>query len=351
MGAMVDALLREMELTAGFLGDAPIGTVYFGGGTPSLLADEALRRLIDAVRDRYSLQPDAEITLEVNPDDISAGRPDAWKALGINRLSIGIQSFRDEDLRWMNRAHTAAEAREAIKRARAAGFHHDSIDLIYGTPGLSDEDLLSNLAQAIELGCPHLSCYALTVEPRTALASDIRLGKMTAVDPDTQARQFLLLSETLRTAGYEHYEISNFALPGHRSLHNSSYWQGTPYLGLGPSAHSFNGRDRRWNVANNALYLQAIARGEVPFEQETLTPVQRLNEYTMTALRTMEGMDLDRVERAWGITARYQLERAAETALAKMWMTREGQKLILTAEGRLFADGIASDLFLEEGAL
>jgi oxygen-independent coproporphyrinogen-3 oxidase len=174
---------------------------------------------------------------------------------------------------------------------------------------------------------------------------------MAPVDPDTQARQFLLLSETLRDAGYEHYEISNFALPGHRSRHNSSYWQGVPYLGLGPSAHSFNGRDRRWNVANNVLYLQAIERGEIPFEVETLTPVQRLNEYTMTALRTMEGMDLERVARDWGIPIRQRLEREAEAALAKRWMTREGQRLILTAEGRLFADGIASDLFLEEGAL
>lgn len=351
MEAMVDALLREMELTAGFLNGAAVGTLYFGGGTPSLLPDAALGRLIGAVRDRYSLQPDAEITLEANPDDISRERLNAWKSVGINRLSIGVQSFRDEDLRWMNRAHTAAEAREAIALARAAGFHHDSIDLIYGTPGLTDADLLSNLAQAIDLGCPHLSCYALTVEPRTALARDIRLGKMTPVDGDAQARQFLLLSETLRAAGYEHYEISNFALPGHRSRHNGSYWQGIPYLGLGPSAHSFDGRNRRWNVANNELYLQAIARGEIPFEQETLTPVQRLNEYTMTALRTMEGMDMERVGRDWGADARHQLEKAAEMALARQWMNREGQRLILTAEGRLFADGIASDLFLEEGAL
>lgn len=375
---MVDALIREMDLAAGFLegaagagreGAAPrssgtaagagdagrkgaphVGTVYLGGGTPSLLPDTALQRLLDAVRHRYAVAEGAEVTLEANPDDIGAEKLEAWKRAGINRLSIGVQSFRDADLQWMNRAHNAGQAREAIRAARAAGFDHDSIDLIYGTPGLSDDALKENLAEAIALGCPHLSCYALTVEPRTALDKDIRRGKMPPIDPEVQARQFLLVMDTLKDAGYEHYEISNFALPGHRSRHNSSYWQGVPYLGLGPSAHSFDGRNRRWNVSNNALYLEAIAKGEIPFEVEALTPVQRLNEYIMISIRTMEGLDLERVEREWGKAERGIIEQQAKSMEAKGWMLSAGSNRILTKEGKLFADGIASDLFFEEPA-
>jgi oxygen-independent coproporphyrinogen III oxidase len=353
---MVDAIIGEMDLAAGFLEgpEAPgqaIRTVYLGGGTPSLLPDPTLRRLLGALAERYHLAEDAEVTLEANPDDIRPDRLEAWKTAGINRLSIGVQSFREEDLRWMNRAHTATQAREAILAARAAGFDHDSIDLIYGNPGLTDEALLENLREAIALGCPHLSCYALTVEPRTALAKGIRAGAMPPIDPGDQARQFLLLINTLTAAGYEHYEISNFALPGQRSRHNSSYWQGIPYLGLGPSAHSFDGHIRRWNVANNALYVAAIKKGQLPYEAEALTPVQQLNEYTMTALRTLEGLDLAKIERTWGKSARERLEKAATGFTAAGSMQQTAGKLILTAEGKLFADGIASDLFLDEGEL
>jgi oxygen-independent coproporphyrinogen III oxidase len=356
MESMVDAIIREMDLAAGFLkgADAPaqaIGTVYLGGGTPSLLPDPSLRRLLGALGKRYRLAEDAEVTLEANPDDIDADRLEAWKAAGINRLSIGVQSFREEDLLWMNRAHSASQAREAIRSARAAGFDHDSIDLIYGTPGLTDEALLENLREAIDLGCPHLSCYALTVEPRTALSRDIRAGKIPPTDPETQARQFLLLIKTLTGAGYEHYEISNFALPGQRSRHNSSYWHGVPYLGLGPSAHSFDGRIRRWNVAGNAAYMAAIKKGELPYEAEVLTPVQQLNEYTMTALRTSEGLDLEKIESTWGKPARRRLEKAAGGFIAAGKMQRVTDKLILTTEGKLFADGIASVLFFDEGEL
>jgi oxygen-independent coproporphyrinogen-3 oxidase len=359
---MVDAIIREMDLAGGFLkgaadssgdgpgpggraGAPPVGTVYLGGGTPSLLPVAGLQRLMDAVRTHYDVDHNAEVTLEANPDDIGAGSLDAWKHAGINRLSIGVQSFRDADLHWMNRAHNAGQAREAIRLARAAGFDHDSIDLIFGTPGLSDAALLENLAEAIGLGCPHLSCYALTVEPKTALDKDIRRGKLPPVDPEIQARQFLLVMETLQKAGYEHYEISNFALPGHRSRHNSSYWQGVPYLGLGPSAHSFDGQNRRWNVSNNALYLQAIAAGAIPFEEETLTPTQRLNEYIMISIRTMEGLDLERVEKDGGTAKREEIELQTEPFVAKGWIRRDGAKRILTKEGKLFADGIASALF------
>jgi oxygen-independent coproporphyrinogen-3 oxidase len=340
MQAMVDALHREMELSRGFI-EPPIDTVYFGGGTPSLLSTHSIEGLMRALAERYPIAEDAEVTLEANPDDILPERLDAWKASGINRLSIGVQSFREEDLRWMNRAHDAAQAREAILLARGAGFGHDSIDLIYGTPGLTDADWERNIRTAIELGCPHLSCYALTVEPRTALAAS-----GVYVDPEAQARQFLLGAEWLTLAGYEHYEISNFALPGHRSRHNSSYWQGMPYLGLGPSAHSFDGRVRRWNVSNNALYLQSIAAGAVPYEEEVLTPVQRLNEYIMTSLRTMEGLDLEKIASTWGESVRVILERKAGAYEARARMV--DARMILTPEGKLFADGIAADLFFED---
>lgn len=352
MDAMTDAISKEIELAAGFLEGSPVNTIYLGGGTPSLLPDEGLEHLLRKLKAYHPVGADAEITLEANPDDINAGRLETWKQAGINRLSIGVQSFRDEDLRWMNRTHNAAQASEVIRMARHAGFGHDSIDLIYGMPGLSDEALRRNVATVIALGCPHVSCYALTVEPKTALALDVQKGKMPPTDPDQQARQFLLVSDLLIAAGYEHYEISNFALPGHRSRHNSSYWQGVSYLGLGPSAHSFNGRVRRWNVAGNTRYIQSLEAGVLPFEEEVLTPTQQLNEYVMTALRTMEGLDLQRVARLWGDAQRARLIKESAKFREKGWMDwqRAGngdsaEVLVLTREGRLFADGIASDLF------
>jgi oxygen-independent coproporphyrinogen III oxidase len=351
MEPMVDGIIEEINRTIGFLQGATVGTVYLGGGTPSLVPDRGLRRLLAALAVAHTLEEGAEITLEANPDDIDEARLLAWKAAGVNRLSIGVQSFRDQDLQWMNRAHSAAAARHSISLAREAGFHHDSIDLIYGIPGLSDTDLRANIEEAVALGCPHISCYALTVEARTALAKDIQQGKMPPVDTDQQARQFLLVVDQLTTAGYEHYEISNFALPGHRSKHNSSYWQGVPYLGLGPAAHSFDGRIRRWNVSNNALYLQSMSKGIVPFEEEVLTPVQRLNEYVMTALRTVEGVDLERVEKNWGTGALRHIEEQGDHFASKGWTDTLNGKILLTREGKLFADGIAANMFLEEGDL
>jgi oxygen-independent coproporphyrinogen-3 oxidase len=347
MEAMVEAISKEIGLSSGFLQGQPVGTIYLGGGTPSLLRDSDLGHLLDKVAGHHRIMEGAEITLEANPDDITPERLEAWKTAGINRLSIGVQSFRDEDLRWMNRTHNGAQAAAAIGAARSAGFDHDSIDLIYGTPGLSDEALRENIAAVIALGCTHLSCYALTVEPKTALATDIQKGRMPPTDPEQQARQFLLLADLLTGAGYEHYEISNFALPGHRSRHNSSYWQGMPYLGLGPSAHSFDTRVRRWNISNNALYIQSIAGDILPYEEEILTPVQQLNEYIMTALRTMEGLDLGKVTREWGAQASDQLIENSRGFMNREWMLHGKEQLTLTPKGKLFADGIASDLFFE----
>ncbi|HEY6899882.1 MAG TPA: radical SAM family heme chaperone HemW, partial [Puia sp.] len=251
------ALLKEMELRKDYTGKEPIETVYFGGGTPSLLEEGELGRIMERLNALFPVAPGAEVTLEANPDDIHPGLLRSWRATGINRLSIGIQSFFEEDLQWMNRAHNARQAIDCIRMAQDTGFTNMSIDLIYGGPTLPDPHWQENVGQAIGLQVPHLSCYALTVEPRTALDKMIHLHKKEDVNPDDQARQFLQLMEMAANAGYEHYEISNFAKPGMRSRHNSSYWQGKTYLGLGPSAHSFNGASREWNIANNSQYIAA----------------------------------------------------------------------------------------------
>lgn len=342
----LSALLKEIALRKDYLQHQQVSTIYFGGGTPSLLPEAHLQAIMEALHGHYNISPEAEISFEANPDDISAPRLTEWKRQGINRLSIGVQSFADRDLEWMNRAHNAAQARHCIDLARDAGISDLSIDLIYGIPGLSDNEWLDNLTTAASLGIPHLSCYALTVEPGTALHALIRKQRYLAVDSDDQARQFLMMTDFLTARGYLHYEISNFALPGEQSVHNSSYWSGTHYLGLGPSAHSFNGVSRQWNVANNPLYIRALEEGRIPFEVETLSKTQRFNEYLMTSLRTMEGADLGQMEKNFGSGLRNYLEGQAKTFMDKRWLVKTEGRLVLTREGKLFADRIASDLFV-----
>jgi oxygen-independent coproporphyrinogen III oxidase len=347
----IPALLKEMSKRKDYIGEATIATVYLGGGTPSLLEPVQLRAILDGLRETFILDPAAEITMEANPDDMTqAATMRAWRAAGINRLSIGIQSFFNEDLQWMNRAHNAEQATECIRMAQGEGFNNISIDLIYGGPTLPDHHWQENVERAIALHIPHLSCYALTVEPRTALDTLIRGHRRQDVSPDDQARQFLLLMDWMGQAGYEHYEISNFALPGHRSRHNSSYWQGATYLGLGPSAHSYDGISREWNVANNAKYIAALgesgAAAEVIAEKEILTPIQQLNEYIMISLRTMEGMDLGHIAGRWGAETARNLEARAQRYIREGKMTTSAT-LVLTKEGKLLADGIAADLFFE----
>lgn len=342
------ALLKEAALQQPYLGRVPVHTLYFGGGTPSLLPEAELQRIIDKIREYYNLSPDAEITLEANPDDITPAQAAAWRTAGINRLSIGIQSFFEEDLRWMNRAHTAGQALQSILTVQEEGFDNITIDLIYGGPTLPDEHWHQNVQQAIDLHIPHISCYALTVEPQTALDTFIRKKKYTPVDTEDQARQFLLLLDWMENAGYEQYEISNFSLPGKRSRHNSAYWKGALYLGLGPSAHSFNGTSRQWNIANNALYIKALQNDTIPFEKEILTPVQRLNEYVMTSLRTMEGLDLRLIKEQFGETSLQQLHALAQPFMEQQKLVLLDHRLVLTKEGKLFADGIAAELFAEE---
>jgi oxygen-independent coproporphyrinogen-3 oxidase len=341
---MMAAIEKEASLQSHYLSE-PIQTLYFGGGTPSILSIEDLQNLMESIIKNYPLDPNAEITIETNPDDFEASKLAAWKKMGINRLSIGIQSFFVADLQWMNRAHTATQAVQCIEMAKTADFDNITIDLIYGTPSLSDDDWKLNVEKAIALGIDHISCYALTVEPKTGLEKMIAQKKMEAVDPDKQARHFSLLMQWLAEAGFEHYEISNFSKPGKRSKHNSNYWNGVNYLGLGPSAHSFNGLTRQWNIANNALYIQSLTNNKLPFELEELTDMQRLNEYIMTSLRTMEGLSLDWVNKHWSAKELEQILSNAQKHIAQHFMVQHNNSLILTREGKLLADGIASDLF------
>ncbi|MGH2647385.1 MAG: radical SAM family heme chaperone HemW [Ginsengibacter sp.] len=347
---MIAALAKEIKLSSiSLLNDESekeiIETIYFGGGTPSLLTIDDIKSLLYAIENNYVVSKDAEVTLEANPDDINNEKLSNWKDAGITRLSIGIQSFKQKDLEWMNRAHNNVQALESISLARDKGFNNFSVDLIYGTPGLSDEEWKLNVEQVIRSGAPHIACYALTIEPNTALQKMIALKKKKDIDTDQQANQFLLLMKWLKEAGYDHYEISNFAKPGYRSRHNSSYWQGKKYMGIGPSAHSYDGKSRRWNVANNALYIQSIKNNIIPFEEEKLTDTQKLNEYIMTSLRTMEGLDLKMIENNFSMKEKRRIESYAASYLERNLLIRKSENFILTDEGKLFTDGIASDLF------
>jgi oxygen-independent coproporphyrinogen III oxidase len=336
---LLEALLKEASLRKPYLADEIVDTIYFGGGTPSLLEIGDCRLQIENLRKNFEVSEDAEITLEVNPDDISDEKLQGWRECGINRLSIGIQSFFDEDLQWMNRAHNASQAARSLESV-VRFFKNTSIDLIYGTPYLTNERWKQNLETAASFGIPHLSCYALTVEEKTPLHKMIRELKSLAIDPDKQSEQFLFLMDWAEKNGYEHYEISNFSKPGWRSRHNSSYWSGKNYLGLGPSAHSYNGESRQWNVANNARYIETINKGIIPAEQELLSETQKANEYIMTSIRTMEGINLEKITSVPEI-----LERAAKYIKAGL-IKEDHDHLILTNEGKLLADGIAANLFI-----
>jgi len=341
----VKAIIKEIDLQKDFLRNESVATIYFGGGTPSLLTIEENSLVLEKIRKEFSLEKEIEITLEANPDDITKEKLLGWRDIGINRLSIGIQSFFEEDLAWMNRAHNQDQAYQCIEESLAAGFRNMNIDLIYGGHLLSDERWEENIATSINYKIPHLSCYALTVEEKTPLHKQILLKKTVDVDSDKQARQFLILMERLKQNGFEHYEVSNFSMPGFRSRHNSSYWQGKKYLGLGPSAHSYNGIIRKWNVANNIKYIEAINKGVVESGTEVLTETQKLNEYIMISLRTIEGLDLEKIKTDWGedklTTMKSRLEKFKEQNL----VNAAGTTIQLTNEGMLMADGIASDLF------
>jgi oxygen-independent coproporphyrinogen-3 oxidase len=341
------ALLKEIELRMTYLNAETIETIYFGGGTPSLLPSSAIAAIMDSIYKNFTISENPEITLECNPDDLNPERLKSWNRAGINRLSIGIQSFFDEDLSWMNRAHDSKQALYSIEMARAAGFENFSIDLIYGLPGLTDDKWGRNLHTAISANPNHISCYALTVEPKTALYKMIRMKETEDIKPEKQAAQFLTGIEMLEAAGFEHYEISSFAKPGKRSRHNSAYWQSKKYLGLGPAAHSFNGTSRQWNISNNALYIKSLMGGQLNMEFEILQTRDLLNEYIMTSLRTIEGMDLQYVSSHFGKEKSNKLAENAARYVHTNKMEQIQEKMVLTREGKLFADGIAASLFFD----
>ena len=342
----VDKLLEEIHLQREYLGDQPVNTIYFGGGTPSLLGDEELNSILDAINQNYMLAKDVEITLEANPDDISTPWVNDIRKTTVNRISMGVQSFHDDDLRYLNRIHSAEEAENAIKLLQDNGIENLTIDLIYGIPGLSKDKWEQNLEKFFQLCLPHLSAYALTVEEKTALHILIAKGKAIAPEEEASIDHFKMLTRLTEEHGYIHYEISNFALEGHYSRHNCTYWTGGHYLGLGPSAHSFNGHSRRWNKASVKTWLGLKEYYNETFEEEVLTTNQRYNEYVMTSLRTIWGCDTDLVRHEFGHKYSQHLLNEAKKHTTTGQLELKGNRLFLSASGKLFADGIASDLFI-----
>jgi oxygen-independent coproporphyrinogen-3 oxidase len=341
---LLQALVKEIQLQKNYLQGETIETIYFGGGTPSLLEAGEINLLIDTITGLHTVTSDAEITLEANPDDLDKAKVQALRQTAVNRFSIGIQSFFDDDLQWMNRVHRAGEAEASVKRAQDSGFENITVDLIYGYPLLTEQKWKHNLNKVFELNVPHVSAYSMTVEPKTPLASFINKKKQPAMNDQQSAEQFNLLMDAMQTNGFEHYEISNFCKPGHYSRHNSNYWRGVKYLGIGPSAHSYNGEARQWNIANNAKYIQSIQTDTLPAETEALTETDRLNEYVMTSLRTMWGLDLDKLNAIAAASAN-QLLIEAEPYLQKEWIIKKNNIIYLTQTGKLYADHIAAGLF------
>ena len=338
-----EAILRELELRRGFMPGDEVETIYVGGGTPSLLAPEQLQRFIDKVKELWNCSHLEEVTVELNPDDLSADYIKRLVATDVDRLSIGIQSFIDRDLEFMGRRHNARKGEAAVGLAQAAGFDNISIDLIYGIPGMSLEEWRRNLERAVGLGVQHLSAYHLTIEDNTPFG---RRGVAPA-DEDASREQFLLLHDITGAAGMEHYEISNFALPGRRAKHNSGYWDGRHYLGVGPSAHSFNGRERSWSTADVEKYLNGIEAASLDlYHTEVLTPADRYNEYVMTSLRRSQGADLRDIKRIFGERqAGFFLENAMRLQ-AKGLLDREGERFFINYENFLISDEIISSLFM-----
>ncbi len=343
-GELVNMICKEVFLRKNELSDRQIQTIYFGGGTPSLLSAEELKQIFESIHSNFQVSDDAEITLEANPDDLSREKLVVLKGLGINRLSIGVQSFFEEDMKVMNRAHNAKEALASIQMAKEH-FDNISIDLIYGIPGMTEQRWRKNLRIALELNLPHFSCYALTVEHNTALKKFIEKGIITPVDDEAAKAHFEILVETLKNDGFIHYEFSNFGKPGYFSRNNTAYWFGRPYLGIGPSAHSFDGNSRKWNLSNNSLYIKALQKGAIPMEKEDLSEVDKYNEYVMTRLRTMWGISLEEVEEKFGHKYKKYLMAQATPYLERELMIKENGELHISEKGKFLGDGISSDLF------
>ncbi len=340
---MVLALTKELQLRKNEISEQ-VETIYFGGGTPSVLQISEIQFLIDEVYRNYDVAENPEITLEANPDDLSENRIRELSNSPINRLSIGIQSFFEDDLKMMNRAHNSAEAKKSLEIATRY-FDNISIDLIYGIPGLTDEMWRENIQTALDFGVPHISSYALTVEPKTALKKLIQTGKIAEPKDDVASAHFQILVDMLQENGFIHYELSNFGKENYFSKNNSAYWLGKKYLGIGPSAHSYDGISRSWNIANNSIYLKKISENKLPNEVEILSKQDRYNEYVMTGLRTIWGISLERIENEFGTDFLKYLLEQAEKFLADDLLSIENNTLKTTRKGKFLADGIASDLF------
>ncbi len=341
---LVNALTKELELRKEEFKNVTVETIYFGGGTPSLLTNAELQFIIDSVYKNYTVSNGPEITLEANPDDLSKDRIITLSNSPINRLSIGVQSFFESDLKLMNRAHNTKEAKACLEEATKY-FDNISLDLIYGIPGASNVQWLENIETALSYNVPHISSYALTVEPKTALAAFIKKGVVEDVDDEQAHEQFHILKEKLEEAGFVHYELSNFGKDRYFSKNNSAYWQGKSYLGIGPSAHSFNGKQRGWNVSNNTKYIKAIQQNELPIEIETLTRTDQYNEYIMTGLRTIWGVSFAKVENDFGIVFRDYLIEQSEVFINQHLLYIDSEHLQVTKKGQFLCDGIASELF------
>lgn len=343
---LIQAMVAEIVLQRSYLEDKVLDTIYFGGGTPSLLTPGELGDVLAAIYRTQSVSSEAEITLEANPDDMTRERLSGFRTLGINRLSIGIQSFDDAILKYLNRLHTSETAIRSVELARETGFSNVSIDLIYAIPGLSNNAWQNNIAQAVSMAPEHISAYTLTIEAKTTFGNWLAKGKIKPVDESLAAEQLKILMADLRKAGYDQYEISNFSKPAFESRHNSSYWKGEAYLGIGPSAHSYNKRSRQHNVRNNHLYVRSLKENIIPFEQEILRKEDHINEYILTRLRTEKGCNLETLKNDFGYDVMQLHGNYIDTLLAHNLILVEDQYLILTEPGKLLADKISSDLFL-----
>ena len=360
----LNALKKEIAATRNYLSGEPVNTIYFGGGTPSLYRPGELQEVMEEIasppdpssRGEGRIFPSAiregsvlsEVTLELNPEDVTEEYVAELKKTWFNRFSLGVQSFLDEDLVYLNRSHSAGQALQAVKLLQWAGYENISIDLIYGIPSSTPARWEKNLETAFSLGIPHISAYALTIEPRTPLAWMIGNQKSAPVSDESQVEQFKMLMKKTKEQEFLQYEISNFCKPGRHALHNTNYWKGIPYLGLGPSAHSFNGSSRRWNISNLSEYITVIEKGGCLFEEEELTNIQKYNEYVMTSLRTMWGFNLEKINDELQVTNDELIRKQALTFVQQGWLTEKSGVYFLTDDGKLFADRIASDLFLTE---
>ncbi len=341
---LVEALVTELQLRHNELNNEAIETIYFGGGTPSLLSNDELQKLIDAVYKNYLVVDNPEVTLEANPDDLSKDRIYQLSDTAINRLSIGVQSFFEADLKLMNRAHSAEEAKLCLEEA-VTYFDNITLDLIYGIPGATNTQWQKNIEMALSYSVPHISSYALTVEPKTALASFIKKGLIENVNDEQAHEQFRILKQKLEASGFVHYELSNFGKEGYFSKNNTAYWQGVSYLGIGPSAHSFNGKQRGWNVRNNTTYIKTLQNKVLPIETETLTITDQYNESVMTGLRTMWGVSIDKIAQRFGQLYKNYLLEQAKPLIKEQLLYIHDAHLHVTSKGQFLSDGIAAELF------